>query len=474
MKSYPGGVRHDYNEPQPEAGTSPRHWPWFVVGLIVPLLLVGVVLLAERSDSQVARATAAPVEPVVNATTLALAEVVVPAPEPAAIDRESASAEAASISADLQATAAASIGEAIEIEIRRGDSLDRLFRRNGLSTADLAAMVALPDAGHTLARLLPGDEIRIVHDEGEVLTLRRELSLTEELLITRADSGFEANTVELPLDTRLTTASGVISTSLFESGMQAGLTEDLVIRMGHIFQWDIDFILDPRVGDTFTVIYEERWREGVKLRDGHIVAAEYVNRGESFRAARYVGPDGEEGYFSPDGRSVQKAFLRAPVEFTRISSNFNPNRRHPVLNTIRAHRGVDYAAPTGTPVMAAGDGTIRTRGRNGGYGNAVVIQHGGGITTLYGHLSRFGKFRQGTRVRQGDVIGYVGQSGLATGPHLHYEYRLDGVHRNPRTVPLPPAEPVPAEQHDDFLSSTASLWQQLDLYVTEPLASNIN
>jgi murein DD-endopeptidase MepM/ murein hydrolase activator NlpD len=370
----------------------------------------------------------------------------------------------------LQLAATESKGETLELKIDSGDTLDQLFRRHKLRLADLAAMVALPEAGPQLARVKPGDQLSVTHQDGRVLSLRREVSLTEQLLITQSDAGFSSTTVELDLEIRLTAARGMIETSLFEAGIAAGLTDNLTVRMAKILQWDIDFILDPRAGDSFTVIYQERWRDGIKLDDGHIVATEYVNRGSPYRAARYVNANGEEGYFDPHGRSVQKAFLRAPVEFARISSNFNPNRRHPVLNTIRAHRGVDYAAPTGTPIIAAGDGTVRSRGVNGGYGNAVVIQHGGGITTLYGHMSRFGRFGQGSRVKQGDVVGYVGKSGLATGPHLHYEYRLDGVHRNPRTVALPPADPVPPEYNDDFVAQTTSLWTQLDLYSRAQLA----
>ena len=468
MKSYSGGIRHDYNASQEDSASPSRHWPWFVVGLTAPLALVSIILMSEQSDSVDRRAAAQ--KPLGVAPTLiaAVDPDEIRAPRPDTIESPLNVTDSPAESARLQFDALEAAGERLEIRIERGDSLDRVFRRHGLSAADLAAMVALPEAGRTLARIRPGDAITIIHDEGSVHSLQRPLNMTQELVISRGDDGFSENVLELPLDVRLSTAHGTIDSSLFEAGVEAGLTENLVVRMGNIFQWDIDFILDPRVGDTFTVIYEERWRDGIKIGDGHIVAAEYVNRGEPFRASRYVGPDGDDGYFTPDGRSVEKAFLRAPVSFTRISSNFNPNRRHPVLNTIRAHRGVDYAAPTGTPVMAAGDGTIRSRGTNGGYGNAVIIQHGGGITTLYGHLSKFGEFREGGRVRQGDVIGYVGQSGLATGPHLHYEYRLDGVHRNPRTVPLPPAEPVPAEQHGDFVSSTSSLWQQLDLYRPVP------
>jgi murein DD-endopeptidase MepM/ murein hydrolase activator NlpD len=235
--------------------------------------------------------------------------------------------------------------------------------------------------------------------------------------------------------------------------------------MAGIFEWDVDFIQDVREGDRFTVIYEELWRDGVKLRDGQIVAAEFVNQGKPFRAARFNDATGRVGYYTPEGRSVRKAFIRAPLNFTRISSGFNPSRRHPVLNTIRAHRGVDYADPTGTEIRAAGDGKVLFRGVQGGYGNTIILQHGSNITTLYGHMSRFGTARVGARVNQGDVIGYVGSSGLATGPHLHYEYRVNGVHRNPRTVALPPADPIAAEQQAAFRAATDPLWRQLDGFV---------
>jgi murein DD-endopeptidase MepM/ murein hydrolase activator NlpD len=265
----------------------------------------------------------------------------------------------------------------------------------------------------------------------------------------------------------VTGAHGEIDSSLFEAGATAGIGDRTTMDMAGIFEWDIDFIQDVREGDTFTVIYEELWRDGVKLRDGEIVAAEFVNQGKSFRAARFRDESGRASYFTPEGRSVRKAFIRAPLNFTRISSNFNPNRRHPVLNTIRAHRGVDYAAPTGTPIRAAGEGKVLFRGVQGGYGNTIVLQHGGNITTLYGHLSRFGNARAGGRVRQGDVIGYVGKSGLATGPHLHYEYRVNGVHRNPRTVALPPADPIAADQQTEFTVATEPLWRQLDGYARD-------
>jgi murein DD-endopeptidase MepM/ murein hydrolase activator NlpD len=323
-----------------------------------------------------------------------------------------------------------------------------------------------------LRRIRPGDHIEVTHDEGRVATLRRELNDAEMLSLARTDAGYAATIEQRAIDIRTIGAHGVIETSLFEAGVAAGMADSVTMDMAYMFQWDIDFIQDVRLGDSFTVVYEELWRDGEKLRNGDIVAAEFINQGDVYRAARYRDASGRSDYYTPDGRSVRKAFLRAPVEFTRISSNFNPSRRHPVLNTIRAHRGVDYAAPTGTPVIASGDGKVIARGVDGGYGNAVVLQHGGNVTTLYGHLSRFGSQRIGSRVKQGEVIGYVGKTGLATGPHLHYEYRIGGVHKNPRTVPLPAADPVPAEYKTDFEANAAPLWRQLDLYQQAHVAAD--
>ena len=439
----------------------------FGVGLSLPVLTVLLLFVSEPNESKNLEPTEVLVGP---AQDVPLS--IPPAPQKSAdlladndvpLDGQDAAAangdDAPSAGPVAQAAPLPANGATLDLVVQRGDTLDRLFRRNGLSLADLAAIIRLPDVGGSLKLLKPGDHLEIAHRDSEVLKLEREIDESEILSIARQGAAFEAVRLQRQIDVRTTGAHGVIHNSLFEAGVEAGMSDKIIMDMAGIFQWDIDFIQDVRVGDEFTVIYQELWRDGVKLRNGNIVAAEFTNQGKTYRAARY-----HDDYFSPNGRSVRKAFIRAPVDFTRISSNFNPNRRHPVLNKIRAHRGVDYAAPIGTPVHASGDGKIIFRGVNGGFGNAVVIQHGGNITTLYGHLSRFGKPRVGSRVKQGDIIGYVGMTGLATGPHLHYEYRVNGVHRNPRTVPLPPADPVPAQYQDDFRSSTATLWRQLDLY----------
>ncbi len=221
-------------------------------------------------------------------------------------------------------------------------------------------------------------------------------------------------------------------------------------------------MLDIREGDRFTAVYEQIFQDGKYLRDGEVLAAEFVNNGKVYRAVRFVDEDGHAGYYTPSGLAMRKAFLRAPVEFTRVSSAFNPHRQHPILNLIRGHMGTDYAAPIGTPVHAAGDGHVSFAGQRGGYGNAIVLTHGANVSTLYGHMSRFARnIHVGTRVQQGEVIGYVGMTGLATGPHLHYEYLTNGVHRNPQTVQLPGAEPLRAQDLQRFRDMAAPLLSSL-------------
>jgi len=295
-----------------------------------------------------------------------------------------------------------------------------------------------------------------------VLRLDKSISLSEILSIRRSTDGYTAETIEEELETQQVRATGTIDSSLFLAAAEAGISDRIIMNLAGVFAWDVDFMLDIRRGDQFTLVYEEIWKGGERVGEGDILAAEFVNQGDAYRAIRFADDDGRVNYYTPEGKSVRKAFVRAPLSFSRISSNFNPRRRHPKLNTIRAHRGVDYAAPTGTPIKAAGDGKVIHRGRKGGYGNTVILQHGGNITTLYAHMSKFGRGRVGSRVRQGQVIGYVGATGLATGPHLHYEYRRNGVHLNPRTVKLPEAEPIEAEYLPQFQQAAGPLLQQLD------------
>lgn len=352
----------------------------------------------------------------------------------------------------------------LEYAIKRNDTLEQVFRHANLSLNDLAAIRALPDVRQSLDMLRPGDSISITYLDGQLKTLKRRLSNTEVLSVSRDAGGFKSEIINTPVTIKVVTIHGTVDSSLYASARDAGLSADVIMRLANdIFGWDIDFALDIRQGDEFTVTYEQQYRDNEYLGDGRILAAEFVNDGHKYRAVHYESPDGKiNDYFTPEGRSMHKQFLRAPVDFTRISSGFSLARFHPILNRIRAHKGVDYAAPTGTPVKAAGDGKVIFAGRKGGYGNAVILDHGAGITTLYGHLSRFARIHVGTRVTQGQVIAYVGQTGLATGPHLHYEYRVNGVYKNPRTVVLPDATPIPMNAMADFHQQTDKMLAGLD------------
>ncbi len=416
-----------------------RHFRWFGVGFLLPLL-GGVAAYT---------LTAAP--PVIAPTLVMQGE---------------APAQLLEIPLlQLPAPTAKPIGDPLEFVVGRNDTLERLFRQAQLNLEDLAAIRNLPGTREALDVLRLGEVITLTHIGGALQKLTRRLSETELLSVSREDNGFAASIVETPVETRTTTAVGTIDTSLFNAARAAGMSSEIIMRMANdIFGWDIDFALDIQRGDTFTVIYERKYRDAEYLGDGQILAAEFVNEGHTYRATRFRSADGKiDDYFTPDGKSMRKQFLRAPVDFKYISSNFSLNRLHPILNIRRAHQGVDYSAPTGTPVKASGDGRIQLAGVKGGYGNAIILEHGGGISSLYGHLSRFAKgTRTGTRVNQGDIIGYVGSTGASTAPHLHYEYRVNGVHKNPRTVSLPDAQPIPASYLPEFRMQSDLALAKLD------------
>jgi murein DD-endopeptidase MepM/ murein hydrolase activator NlpD len=360
----------------------------------------------------------------------------------------------------------------IDVIVSRNDTLDRIFRRLKLNLADLASLRTLPGLKARLDSLRPGESLHFTHKDGQLFGLQRRLNDAQTLEVTRAGDGLKADVVENPFETRTRTVGGRIYSSLFEAVGEAGAHDQTAVALADIFAWDVDFVLNVRPGDSFVVTYQELWRDGHYLKDGPVLAASFVNQGHEFRAVRYTDPAGTTGYYAPDGRSTRKAFLRAPLEFSRVSSGFSTARMHPILNRIRAHKGVDYAAPIGTPVRAAGDGVIRFAGVLGGYGNLVEIQHTRSITTVYGHLSRFAHgMRPGTHVTQGTVIAYVGMTGLATGPHLHYEYRVNGVFKNPQTVILPAAAPINTAYSADFHARTDPLLASLDLAAGPMLVS---
>ena len=287
-----------------------------------------------------------------------------------------AAAPARTSGAQLAATPSLAVAlSRIDVIVTHNDTLDRIFRRLKLSLADLASLRSLPGLRAGLDSLRPGESLRLTHKDGQLFGLERRLNESETLQVVREPSGLKANVLQSPLEMRVRTVRGAISTSLFEAVEAAGAHDQTAMQLADIFGWDIDFALDVRPGDSFVVTYPEVWRDGVYLKDGPIQAAAFVNQGREFQAVRYTEPEGGSHYYTPEGRSLHRAFLRTPVEFTRVSSRFNSARLHPILNRIRAHQGVDYAAPMGTPVRAAGDGRIRFAGRKGGYGNLVEIEH---------------------------------------------------------------------------------------------------
>ena len=354
-----------------------RKLQWFAVGLGLPLVALLVLSLSGKDD-----ASSPP--PVDADSVLAIRDDITRAN---VTDDELAPIQLATAKR-LPEMKPLPQYDSLEFKISSGDTLDRLFRKHKLDLGNLATIVNLPEAGKHLRMLRPGDELKIEHEAGKLVSLYRELDLTNALKVYRGESGYVAEIIERPIDVQKRLAYGRIESSLFESAAAAGMPDKLIMNLAGIFAWDVDFVLDIRKGDDYYILYEEIYQDGKFVTSGQIVAAEFNNNGRTFQAIRYVDKEGRGDYFTPDGKSVRKAFVRAPVDFTRISSSFNPQRRHPILNTIRAHRGVDYAAPGGTPIKAAGDGKIIHRGRHGGYGNAVIIQHGGNITTLYASSCR--------------------------------------------------------------------------------------
>ncbi len=353
-----------------------------------------------------------------------------------------------------------------EFEIKRGDTLSSLFKRAGYNDGLMLSVIHGEGQAKKIQHLYAGETIAFAENaNNELDTIILKRSRMESLKIEREDGTYIGKQVIREPEVRTVYAAAEIKSSLFGAGQTAGLSDKLTMELAGIFGWDIDFVLEVRQGDRFSLVYEELYLDGEKIDNGKILSASFQNRGRDLSAVLYTDENGVTNYYTPDGHSMRKAFLRTPVDFARISSNFNLSRRHPVLNTIRAHKGTDYAAMTGTPIKAAGDGKVIHAGRKGGYGNTIVLQHGNNITTLYAHMSKLGRgMRSGKRVKQGQVIGYVGSTGLATGPHLHYEFRVNGAPRNPVKVKLPDAAPIPKAQIVHFKAATQGVLAQLNTY----------
>ena len=339
-------------------------------------------------------------------------------------------------------------------EVKAGDSLASIFLRNGFSSRDVHE-ITRTEHGKQLAEIFPGHRLAFTKLGNTLETLTYSTDRLTSYTFHRDGDQFTAIKQVFQPDRVTTYKHSSIDSSLFVASQRAGLPDNLTMRLAQIFQWDIDFVLDIRPGDEFFVLFEELYFEGEFVGYGDILAAEFVNQGRRYRAVQYQTQSGRKDYFTPDGISMRKAFLRAPVEFSRISSRFNMRRLHPVRKTVRPHRGIDYAAPIGTPILAAGDGRINTATRNRANGRYIIINHGQQFVTKYLHLSKFARgIKAGKRVKQGQVIGYVGATGLVTGPHLHYEFLVNGVHMNPRTVALPKAKSIAKGELPQFALAT--------------------
>jgi murein DD-endopeptidase MepM/ murein hydrolase activator NlpD len=346
------------------------------------------------------------------------------------------------------------------VTVKRGQTLDGIFRQQGFSISLLHEILALNGETKGLTKIRPGELFEFRREEdGRFRQMRYALDEARYLLVHKAGDKLAAEVQQREITAEIAEAQGVIESSLFLAAKGAGLSDAMIMNLANIFGWDIDFVLDIREGDRFMLVYEKLYRDGEFLRDGRILAATFINQGERFQAIWFEQGEVAD-YFAPDGRNMRKAFLRAPLNFSYISSSFNPRRMHPVLKRVRPHNGIDYYAPPGTPVYAAGDGTVIQSAYGRSNGNHVFIKHANSIVTKYLHFTRR-TVKKGQKVKQGQTIGTVGSTGLVTGPHLHYEFVVNGVHRNPRTVPLPKVEPLEADLLTAFQADAAPMLTQL-------------
>ncbi|VEF17191.1 M24/M37 family peptidase [Stutzerimonas stutzeri] len=360
------------------------------------------------------------------------------------------------------------------VVVANGDTLSTVFAKVGLSPAVMHAVLASSPDAKQLSRLKIGQTLEFqLTEQGELASLRSKLNSLETLALEQTPKGYVFKKEQVKPEVSTVYARGEIDSSLFLAAKRAGLSHNLTMDLANVFGYDIDFALDIRKGDSFEVIYEEKTVEGQRVGTGNILAARFTNRGKTYSAVRYTSKDGTTSYYNADGTSMRKAFIRTPVDFARISSRFSNGRKHPILNKIRAHKGVDYAAPHGTPIKSAGDGKVLLAGRKGGYGNTVIIQHGQRYRTLYAHMQGFAKgVRNGSTVKQGQIIGYIGTTGLSTGPHLHYEFQVDGVHVDPLGLKLPMADPIAKSEMPRFMQQSQPLMARMDEERATMLALN--
>ena len=353
-----------------------------------------------------------------------------------------------------------------EERVQPGDTVAALLSRLGVQDEQAFDFLRRqPEAQALFRQLRPGKVVTArTSESGELLNLTFPLNGSKDdlLVVDKQDGKLSASEQTQTLSAQMMMKSGEIRSSLFATADAIGLPDSVAIQMADIFGGDIDFHRDLRKGDRFSVVYEMLFDQGRPAHPGRILAAEFVNGGKTFTAFWFESKDGQ-GYYTADGKNIRKAFLRSPLEFSRITSGFSLSRLHPIFHEPRAHKGVDYGAPIGAGVKATGDGVVDFAGQQGGYGNLIILRHQGQVTTYYGHLNGFASgIRKGARVSQGDIIGYVGKTGWATGPHLHYEFRINGVHQNPLAITLPTAPPLVADQATRFKTAMEPLAYRLD------------
>jgi murein DD-endopeptidase MepM/ murein hydrolase activator NlpD len=433
-----------------------RHKHWILAGAVVSVtVLAGVVIpgwaVAMRQPAE----------------NMPLTTLSVPLPELSADDPALLAAIDASNGDPLDGNASWR-----SVSVRPRQTLGDIFHEQNFSATDLARVIENRDNASALRNIHPGDEFAFQsNDDGSIRAMRFDRDDHTRVVVNFDRNNLSQRLIERKIERRTHVAHGTIDGSLYGAGEAAGMSDVMLSQLANAFSYDLDFAHDLRDGDNFTVVYDDVYREGERLRDGDIIAATFVNRGKRYSAFRFTNSAGETLYYTEDGRPLRKSFLRMPVDFAQITSRFSPARLHPILGTMRAHQGVDFAAPTGTPIHAAGEGKVSFRGWQAGYGNVVILQHDVHHSTLYGHMSRFASEQIGQRVGQGQTIGFVGMTGLATGPHVHYEFRIDGQHRDPLTVTMPKAEPLPGTELARFRGQTQPMLAKLKSLEATQLAS---
>ncbi|HBF08406.1 MAG TPA: peptidase M23 [Gammaproteobacteria bacterium] len=421
----------------------PNYLLWFAIGFVA-LALLYIITGSSGDDAEQPQAPT-----VASAMALANNEDAIAVMVP---EKESPLSRDPSFSQEIAQ-------QKIHVTVQSGDSLGKILGNQGFTAQeihDIAAGIKKED-GHVT--IFPGEVFEFIKDPetGVITEFNTETPAHKTLRVARVEEGFACELADKATETEEMFKTGTINNSLFADASKAGLSDRTIMELAQLFQWEIDFALDIRQGDSFKVIYDDIYMDNKRLRAGPILAAEFVNGSRTLRGYRYEHEDGTVGYYTEDGESLKKAFLKAPVDFARISSRFQLARKHPVLHKIRAHKGVDYAAARGTPIKATGRGRVSFMGWKGGYGRTVIVQHNAQHSTLYAHMNSFAKgLKQGQRVTQGQVIGAIGSTGLATGPHLHYEFRLNGTQVDPLKVKFPNAESLAGSDKQKFLKQIAA------------------